>query len=401
MSVTWNITDGSFAGVKFHVAVPDKKNFFGVMSQDVTNERRLQISEKPLVDGAEVEDFGQKARTFSAEVIFFGADYIDQLKTFEAALNSGKTGVLILPDLDEAVNAKYQRHTRKSTSQDGNSTVLSVSWVEDGNAKVNNPLRSQSQARNALASGETLSALPSISDSSNVVLAKAAAASATLSANSFLKAVATAENAVTSARQSINAITNIPKNIRQSIISTVQRVQLEISTLQQVVKGILNLTDLLNLGLSQVSPTRFNTGLGLADYTEPDIATTAVVTGNAQVVPTVTPTPIAIQSYPEAKKHLEDAIAAVAIAKASLETQAQGQTSDFSVSAIQLINSVKDIIGIIDTTSTRQVITNSQTSFLEVCFQNGLTVSDIDTVYRLNTNILDPLDIPAFTVINL
>ena len=55
MATEWNITDASFAGITFHVAVPKAGSGFGVMSQDISNERRLQISEKPLVDGAEVD----------------------------------------------------------------------------------------------------------------------------------------------------------------------------------------------------------------------------------------------------------------------------------------------------------------------------------------------------------
>ena len=223
--VDWNVTDASFFNgvdnITFHVAIPQRIfGSVGVMSQEITSERRLQISERALIDGAEVEDFGRKARVFTAEVIFFGNDYLPQVTAFEKALNSGKSGTLILPDLEDAVFAKYQKHTRKSTSQDGGSTVLSVTWIEDNSTqKLTNFERSQAFAKAALAEGNVLDALPTVNQSSSGVLGKISGARAALNSNDYLNKIAQLEGSVVSTTQSINAALNAPKALRAEIRS--------------------------------------------------------------------------------------------------------------------------------------------------------------------------------------
>jgi prophage DNA circulation protein len=401
---SWNVTDGSYKGLSFHVAVP-KTNYasaYGLTSQSVTDERRLQISEKPLVDGAEVEDFGRKPRMFSAEVIFFGSDYAKDLKAFQDKLNEGTTGVLILPDLNEAVNAKFQRSTRRTSASDGNATMLSVAWVEDiSKEKVKNPLRTQEEAQAALASGNQVSALPTVADQANTVSKAAQAASNALTNNPILKAISAAENAVTTSRVTINSVLNVPKNTRSEILSATARVNGEIAGLQSAVEGIKSYVDNLGLGLTQSSPTRYNTGLGQSDYKSVDQVSTTVVGGSQQVVVKAAPVQTPIASFPEAIKKLQDKSDTISKGKAELEAKTMGSTSDFTKSVVQLVNAVADLIAIISPLPTKQVLTTSQTSLIEICFENGLTVNDIEAVQKKNTFLTDILDVPRFTVINI
>jgi prophage DNA circulation protein len=405
----WNVTDAVFKDVRFHVAIPSTSaafvnNNYGIMSQDVSTERRLQISERSLVDGADVEDFGQKPRMFSAEVIFFGRNYNESLKLFQAALNDGKSGVLILPDLDEAVYAKFQKSTRKTSAADGSSTILSVSWVEDRAKKgtdLSNGLRSQLEARNALQKNDVTTALPPVVDLCATIITYANDVKDKIAANPLGKALTDAENAVTKATSAINSVLSIPKVLRQSILSTLSRVNSEVSNLQASVQGVLNISSLLDLSLNQGSPTRINSQVGLVDYLAPAISVTTLVTGTAKVVPAVVPPTPAYQNLQDAVSPLKDLVASLLAKNNALETKTTGQTADISSSIVPLLNSVKDLIAILDTSSTKTVMTTTQTSLLEVCFNNGLGVADVNKVYLNNTQLTDILDIPPFSVILL
>ena len=405
--VDWNITDASFFipgqnPVTFSVATTQKiSNGVGVTSHEVTFERRLQVAERSGIDGADVEDFGRKARTFTAEVIFFGVDYLPRVTEFERVLNLGLSGTLILPDIEEAVYAKYQRHTRKSSVGDGGTTVLSVSWIEDNTkAKLVNYDRINSAVSSALASGKVSESLPSVSNAAAAISDNIAAARSALSANPFLNALNTAENAVVSATQKINAVINIPKNLRQTILGTVSRVNLELSSLESAVKGVLNLSDLLNLALSQVAPP-YNSTLSSIDFATVDDPVTTTVSGTAQVVTTAPVVATPIQALPDAAPDLALSAQAISKSKEDLESSSNGQTSDFSAAAVKLINSVKDLQAIITQATTTTIMTNSQATLLEVCFRNGKTIADIDRVYANNRQLTDILNIPPLTVINL
>ena len=375
MSADWNITDGSYTvgttNFVFNVAIPKKVSAgLGVISQEITNERRLQISEKPQVDGAEVEDFGRKPRMFTAEVIFFGTDYLSQVAVFEKLLNSGKSGTLILPDLEEAVYAKYQKHNRKSATQDGGSTILSVSWIEDRtNVFLVNSLRTQAQATAALKAGDTLSALPTVQDKANLVQTNIAAAKSTLSVNKYLSALQSAEGSVVSLTQNANAILNIPKKLRQDILATAARMQLQFNNVLSAVKGIQNLASDLSISLSQPSPTRFNTALSAIDFAAVDTPITTAVTGTATVVTQAPVAPLPLQTLNDAVSPLASSNTSIQADNARLEGACQGQTSDVSAAVTQLVNSVKDLATTINTSSSKTVLTTVQSSLLEVCFR--------------------------------
>lgn len=395
---SWNITDGKFKNLTFHVATA-KRAKQGIQSQEITKERRLQVSERAMVDGADVEDFGAKPRLFSATVVFFGDNYQDELKAFEAVLDQGTTGTLILPDLDEAVLAKFQKSSR--VTQTESSTVLNVNWIEDRSKVIQSTsATTAAQAQAALENGNTAQAIPTIQEQAAAVNSKSDSSLSALNNNPFVKALQAAENSVVNSRVQINSVLNVPRNARQQILGTVGRINGEISGLKNAVNGLLNFTDLLSLGLSFASPTRINSGLGKVDFSSVDTVSTQIVSG-ISVVNTNTSQPKNIQSFKEAEKELKKSVKVIDDLKKDLEDQTQGNTDDFNSLCLELVNSVKDLIFVIEEKSTKQVMTTMRTSLLEVCFYNGLTVDDIDRIYKINTQLDDILDIPAFTVVNL
>lgn len=397
----WGVTDATFKGFGFHVAIP-KVNYgsaYGITSQSITDERRLQISEKPLVDGAEVEDFGRKPRNFTAEVIFFGTAYLEDLKKFEAVLNEGTTGILILPDLIDAVNAKFKSSSRRTTATDGNSTVITVNWVEDISKTVlTNPLRVAIQAQDDVQAQNFKKAQPTVLSLAAQIQKQAADTAAKLKDNPVLKAIQTAENAVTTARVTINSVLNVPKNARQDIISTVGRINSELSGLSASLSGILTLFD--DLTQNKNTPTRFNTGLGQVDFQTIDLLTASVVQGSVQVVTTTKKT-VQVTSIPDAVKKLQGSATNIVSGKAVLEKQTLGSTSSFSASSVQLVGLITDLISVLQEKPSINVITTSKTSLMEVCFANGLGVTNVDRIHAKNTFLYDILDVPAFTVISI
>ncbi len=401
VATEWNITDGSFMDLTFHVAIAKRDGTSGLMSHDITNERRLQVSEKPRVDGAEVEDFGRKARIFTAEIIFFGLNYHDELRAFEKVLNLGKTGVLILPDLDEAVYAKYQRHSRKSSHQEGSSTMLSVTWVED---RTNQVLISNLGQKAKLADIQKSAKAGSSEDlqkSIGDVQKYADAAQKALSGNSYLNLISKAENQIVSATNAVNTALNAPRLLRQDIISTSQRLAGELSNLQATMKGLQNLSSLLSLAFLLPSVAPEYSTVGMIDFKTVDQPIATTVSGTSIVVqaPSV-PTPN-VQSFPQATTMVSGSSDVIATQNKKLESTTKGNTEDVSKAVVQLVNSVKDLLTIIRADSTKLVMTNVQTTLLEVCFLNALTVSDIDRIYQMNTGLTDILNIPPFTVISL
>jgi prophage DNA circulation protein len=395
--VNWQITDGSYKGIIFHVAIPkpNQEVAFGATSQEITNERRLQVSENPLVDGGQVEDFGRKPRMFSSEIVFFGHGYAAKLKDFENKLNEGTSGKLILPDLDEAVWAKYQKHSRRTSAQEGRSTILSVSWIED--ISRNNELK-------PVVTKVSLNGLEATVANINSACAGiqqfAAGATDVLNNNPVVNAIKTAQATVTNARVTINSVTNVARNLREQIINQVLTIQNDIAAMKEAITGITHFTDIFTKGLKKSSPTQYNTGLGLVDYKTVGVGTTAQVSNGTQVV-TTNQKVTSINSFEDAKAKLEKLIKSLSIGKAILETQTQGATVDYSKSSIILINSVKDLITLLDNKSTKQVLTTTNTSLLEICFENNRSVEDVDNVYNMNRHLDDILDIPRDTVIYL
>ena len=396
------IVDASFKGLVFHVATPNKASPFGVISQEITNERRLQISEKPMVDGAEVEDFGRKPRIFSAEVIFFGDNFLEQLKSFEAKLNEGTSGILILPDIDQAVFAKYQKHTRKSSAQDGNSTMLSVSWVEDRTTvDLKNILRDGPDNQKALNAMTEVEKVSLVQESTGAVKNSIDSVGSLITDNIFLKQLNDSKNSITSQRQTIGLVSNLARDTKALILNSIGGYNAESSALRSTLDGLLHLTDILLNDQANQNPTRYNTGLGLADFVSVGTVTTAVVGGNSQVVTNKKPADVVIQSYEDASNRLKKSLKNIKDIDNTLKQNTQGATDEISKGSIVLINTIQDLIKILDSKATRQILTDAQSSLLEICFRNGLKVKDIDRIQKINTQIDDILDVPRFTIINL
>lgn len=398
----WLVTDASFKGFTFHVAIPNANVQMGVQSQEVLEERRLQISEKPAVDGAELEDFGAKHRTFNVTVIFFGPDYRPSLKKFREILNQGTAGTLILPDLDEAVQARYQRSGRTSTASDGSSTLMNITFLEDKAPVAKDAAQLEREAsagaKALVQAGKLADAQGSVQGICSKITQYANGVSGRLGQNSFLRAIAQAESAVVDITTAANSVANISRNARLQMTSLQNRLDLELDSLKGSVAGVLDFFK--NLAENPDEASRYNLGLGAEDFAAPDIVSAAVIGGSSQVVVQSEPKGF-VQSLPDASEQLKEALKNISSTTENLETTTQGNSADVSQSAIPLLNEISTLISVLEARPTIAVLTRVQTSIAEVCFQNGLDVAEVDRVHRLNPHLEDALDVPALTVVNL
>jgi len=134
-----NFTDGSFKDYRFHIATPTFATPHGVRSITKVDNRRLQKIKRPLTEGDDVHDFGRDARTFSAEIVFFGPNYLNEFYSFRAKCDEGTAGKLILPDQPEAILAMYSNMSVASNASDGESLTISVMWIEAASYAVSDP----------------------------------------------------------------------------------------------------------------------------------------------------------------------------------------------------------------------------------------------------------------------
>jgi len=400
----WKISDGSFKGVLFHVAIPTAAANYGMTSQEIKTDRRLQISEKPGIDGADVEDFGRKARMFSAEVIFFTADYQDNLIAFEALLNQGTSGTLVLPDLKEAVNAKFQSESRRTTTE--TCTILSLSFIEDNLIPISiTNATTQAQAIAALATNNPAAAIPTIASKGLSIIAAANAATTLLNDNAVINAIKAANNAVVATTSTINSVLNIARTTRQTIISLAAQTTNNIASLQSVTTALMNYTSLLTLPpgtttSSQAVQTATNAGLDLVDFAAVGTPSVSTVNGVNQVTSTSTTT-TQVSSLADAQNQLQTLLTDIQGNRQGLETNTSGNTTDFTASSIQMENLVIDMIALIAPPPNIEVFSTIVTSLLELIAQNGLDPSNINTVYLNNTQLVDILAIPAYTVVTI
>jgi prophage DNA circulation protein len=400
----WKISDGSFKGVLFHVAIPTIAANYGMMSQEIKTERRLQVSEKPGLDGAEVEDFGRKARTFSAEIVFFGPDYLDNLTSFEALLNEGTSGTLILPDIKEAVNAKFQSEGRRTTTE--TMTVLSLSFIEDNLiSPVSSQAVTQSLAIAALATNNPAAAVPTIASKGNQIIAAANAATALLNNNPVLNAIQAANNAVVGVTSTINSVLNIARSTRQTIIGLVAESKNNIANLQAVVQQVMNFSSLLTLPSttttsSQAVATSTNSGLDSVDFQAVTAPQTSTVNGVDQVEVTAS-TQAQVSSMADGQSQLETLLVALQGNRQGLETNTSGNTTDYTAQSINMENFVIDLIQMIAPPPPVKVFSTIMSSLMEICAQNNLDPSVINSVYINNTQLEDILAIPPYTVVEI
>ncbi len=160
----WDIAEGSYNGVKFHVFALSKNNLFNPRTGEEIDEdsktvwegavnqitdyggRRKVKYEFPYRDGQTTDDLGRKGESFEIEIVIFGPRYIQGYQKLLNEFNKPQAGKLVHPvrgELDCVAEEWQQIHKsdqRKAvairvTFTEHNFTAGSIKQVDDANVK--------------------------------------------------------------------------------------------------------------------------------------------------------------------------------------------------------------------------------------------------------------------------
>ncbi len=388
------LTDGSFKGYTFHVAIPKRGGSRGAVSIQTDMERRLQIIERAGVDGSDINDFGRKSEVIAAELVFHGDGYAEELAKFKQICNQGTAGLLIMPDRPDAIMAKYHKANFKSELGSGRTAIVSVVWIEDQASATKyeataGPVNQSSEDFGTV-SAKTVSA---IDQAKNVI-----------SENTFLKAIESVETGISTARSTVNNALKISGEARGSILGVKERIEGNLDSIKSTIQRVQDfINSIRGSSTSSVSQAEeVSNGTVISDYTEPDdlpVPTDPLAkppaTDEGVVVPEV------IQSEAVGENALSGIADSVKDDRDSLVDQSEGKVDDVAQALTQVVNLTKTLAKSIATKPTITVVVPYQMSLVEVMFHNDVYWDELLRVSRANTHLADTLCIPKDEVVYL
>lgn len=389
------LTDGSFKGYTFHVAVPDLKRMHGAANIEVATERRLQKIHRPMRDGARVQDFGQSARSFSAEIVFFGPNYQYEIQEFKKVISDGLPGVLTLPDQPQSVIAFFEKMTESSSYSGGNSKTFRVSWVE------------HTEEATDLPSGTGQRTLGSAGVIKSQIIEQVDTSLSLLQSNPFLTAIRTFDATLSAARSLSNAVTTLDAGVRNRI----NQLQTDMTETLSAVKGALSVIDSLGSGKKSApvssNATDAETGERIVDFsshaTSPSSGSSVVPQSslNPTPKPAVSYDTSAIVSNSKAEQFVSGAVKDLKSQTSGMMTGSSGRTNDVDGSVRTLVLLLGDYVKALKLTSETYVQVPYTMSLMEVLFLNNVDLSKLSEVLSKNTFIDDPLVVAAGSVVKL
>jgi prophage DNA circulation protein len=399
MSSEWqNLTNGSFKGVPFHVAIPSRDHQYGIESEEMTLERRLQFIKRPLIDGAPVRDWGSDPETHSAVIEFFGVNHARTAEKFLQTLNEGTPGLLILPTSKKGVLAYFWKRTRTTNVHDGNAIRVTVTWVTA--TEVQSAGTGKATAFNVEPVSIDTGKSTLDSDVSNAL--------SVLQNNPFLTAVRTFESTLSKARSAVNAVLSIEEGVRNKVASLQADLAGTLSLIKSATDEIHSIfsPSAIAAAKSAISNkslgTNNETGQTVTDFSEPD-------TIPAQTDPLAPPAVQPSVSIPtnnlnsiSGVKNFGDAVVAVLTAtRDDLSDNSSGRTEDVIRNLTATLNSFSAYIQAVVGAPPLSFTVPVDMSLGEALFLNGIDLSELRTIHRQNPQVDDPFVVPKGTVLLL
>lgn len=405
MSAEWkNLTNGSFKGFNFHVALPSGDQIQGISSEEISLERRLQVIKRPLVDGAKVNDYGRDAEQYTAEIHFHGENWLEQFRQFRAVLDQGMPGTLILPTKEEAVQAYFQKMTRTADASGGNHLVVRCTWIEHNE-----------QADTGTAQKANLSAAKADLDG------KIDTALGILQNNPLLSAVRAMESGISVARQAANTVLTLTEGVRNRIKQLDANIQGTLSLVKEATDEIVSIFQsgvnsaainpfandtgsAASGAVATTSATGYDpeTGQRIADFTEPDVPPPPPSPiAKPAIAPDVSVSTRSLDTDSGIKMFSSSAMAQMKADAAELVDHASGRTDDVSQAVTDVINSLQDVVSTVTLQGATLVVVPLEMSLAEVLFQNGISLDRLMEFYQKNSFLSDPMVVPAGSVITL
>jgi prophage DNA circulation protein len=115
-----NLLDATFRGIRFHCR-----------STDDSAERAIAVYPYPFRNGDELDDMGRKARSFTLQAVFWGAQYQRELEAFTDALDADGADELVHP----VYGSKYvmvERYSIRHDAEGPDSCTVQVTFREWG-----------------------------------------------------------------------------------------------------------------------------------------------------------------------------------------------------------------------------------------------------------------------------
>lgn len=389
------ITDGSFKGVKFHVALPVKGgDVFGATSVQQQSGRRLQVIKRPFQNGARIKDMGGDPRTIVVDVIFFGANYLLNLEAFKAVLNSGTSGKLVLPDEPVAINASFFKLDETSRAGESSSKTVRVTWIED-----------EITVATTQAVGPKVGIIPkNLLDSANKLNALVLRAKQTLNDNKVIATVRQIESLTGNVSNAFIASVGLTQDVRGRVLTTV-------ANLTNAWDGILTATDdlLAVFGLLAAPGSGFDGGV--VDAVTGNVVEDGLVPEDniVEVNPLAPPadepdtvvTPTSLETTEGLVAYQAEMIANLEAQTEQLQDDTDGRTADVAADNVDVINAFRDVIQSVTGVERKTIQTIVELSLAEIIFLNGIGLENIEDVLKRNSFITDPFVVPSGTVIQL
>ncbi|MGZ3687129.1 MAG: DNA circularization N-terminal domain-containing protein [Bdellovibrionota bacterium] len=387
-----NLTNGSFRGIPFHVAIPSRDHQYGVESEEMTLERRLQFIKRPLIDGAPVRDWGQDPETFVAVIEFFGVNHAKTAETFLQALNQGAPGTLILPTAPKAVLAFFWKRSRATSYREGNAIRVTVTWVAAAEVE---------SAGNGISTAQDVAA-PSIDEAKSALDTDVSNAQSILQNNPFIKAVRGFESILSTAKSAVNAVLTLDQGVRSKIVS----LQADIASTLALIKAG---TDEIQAVFSPNKPsassggslgTNTETGETIIDFSEPDvIPAPADPLAPPPVQSTVSISTNNLGSNSGVAIFGSNVAASLSANQSALDVNSSGRTEDVSRSLTAVLNSLAAYISAIGGVAPIEFELLTDMSLGEVLFVNSIDLAELRAVQKVNPQVTDPFFIPKGTVV--
>jgi len=386
------ITNGTFKGFVFHVAVATKNlDTHGQSSSSVSTTRRVQIIRRPFQSGQRTRDMGANGEDIVSELIFFGLGYKRRWEDFKDVLDEGTSGTLVMPDR-EAVNASLISYDENSSVDNGNSKTIRVTWASD------------EVAADQIAVGAAVGLIPKgLVDTVNTFEKGVENVLSVINNNPIIATIRQLENITATAVNSVVLATSLPKAVRDRVLNSIANIEASLDTAVSSFKTLLGLFDTTDPGSGfesgQLDP---ETGQPIEDGLEDETVDPAIDPLEApERQPTETVTVISLETKDGLDDFESQMITLLRSSVITIQTDTVGRTEDVSESVEDVINQLRDVIQAASPISIFQVVTPFELSLVEVMFENDVDLSTIDDVLAKNTFIDDPNIVPANSVITL
>jgi len=387
------LTDGSFKGFVFHVAVPTfGLDSHGASDVSVESGRRIHQIQRPFVDGQRTLDLGAVGEKITVDLIFFGPTYLDRFEEFKTILNEGSSGNLILPDRREAIKATFLSMTETSRAGEAVSKGVRVTWVQD----------EVTIAEVAVGAAEGLipkGVLDTVNNVQNVVRS----AQAVLRNNPILATIRQFETAVSTATSTVVTAVALGEAVRSRILTTIANLENSFNTILAAADQIANFFG------GEATPSGFEggrvdseTGQVLEDADAEDEVTEQ---DDPLIAPEAEPDTVieitSLQTTEGLNKFLVDTLTLLDDSDESLSSDTDGRTDDVNDSIIEVSNSVRDMVQAATPAPPRLVVTPFELSLVEIMFVNDVDLNLLDETLKNNSFISDIHIVPKGSVISL